>query len=884
VGIEAIGSENVTENGVHSTGSFLQGVRVIELADELGEYCGKVLAGLGADVIKVEPLGGEITRSYGPFFNDDPHPDRSLYFWHYNFGKRGIVLDLDSEEGAHQFMRLAETADIIIDTRHRDYLNGRGVGYDAIRRRNPSLIYARISAFGDDGPWADYQASDLVHLALGGVMMNCGYDPDPSGLYETPPIAPQLWQSYQIAGEVTALQTIAALVYRLETGLGQRLVTSVHDAVSKNTETDLPDWIYCRLPHYRQTCRHSLPSASATMQGVAAESALRPGLSRTKDGRWVLAYRTYLLGGLASFEATVRLLQKFGAEADLTDEKYKDEAYVLKPTTNFYIATHVERLVGRHLYQRDLWKDGQDEGLPWSPVRRPEENVGEEHWAQRETFMQVDYPEVKKTLTQVGAKWVAPGLPWRTGPRAPLLGEHNGEVLADVAVRKVPATCTPEKVSDKAPVLSKHGRPFALGGVRIVDLTWMLASAGAGRFFTALGAEVIKVEHTSRLDGMRMGMGNVPPGGRAERDSATKPIVVPTTKNVNRSGSFMEINSGKRSFSLNLKHPRGKELLIELIKDADMVIEGFSPGTMDRMGLGYERLREINPKIVYVQQSGMGQIGTYGRLRSFGPTAQAFSGLSDMSGLPEPYPPAGIGYSYLDWFGAYQMALAMMAALYRQKQTGQGCWIDSSQAEVGIYLTGTVVLDHSANGRSWRRFGNRSPYKSAAPHGAYRARGDDRWIAISAFTEDHWRSLTKVLGTTDWAADPKLATLALRLANQDYLDDLVNRATVAWDVFALMEALQRAGVPAGVCQTAADRYEQDPQLKHLEWLVELNQSEIGRWPVKEVPVKFSETPPYIGGFLDRHGPSYGEDNDYLLRTILGLSEDQIRQLTREGVV
>ena len=880
-----MGSDNVAETAAYSAGSFLPGIRVIEIADELGEYCGKVLAGLGADVIKIEPLGGEVTRSYGPHYNDEQHPNRSLYFWHYNFGKRGIVLDLDSEVGRQQFMQLAETADIILDTRHRDYLNERGIGYGAICQRNPSLIYARISAFGDDGPWADYQASDLVHLALGGVMMNCGYDPDPSGFYETPPIAPQMWQSYQTAGEVTSVQIIAALAYRFETGRGQCLVTSVHDAVSKNTETDLPDWVYCRLPHYRQTCRHSLPSASPTRQGMATESALRPGLSRTKDGRWVLAYRTYLLGGLASFEATVRVLQKFGAAADLTDQRYKDEAYVLKPTTNFQIATHVERLVGRYLFERDLWKDGQDEGLPWSPVRRPEENVGEEHWAQRETFMQVDYPEVGKTLTQVGAKWVAPGLPWRTGPRAPLLGEHNAEVLADlaVAVRKAPAICAAEQAPPKPVVLSKHGKPFALSGVRIVDLTWMLASAGAGRFFTALGAEVIKVEHTSRLDGMRMGMGNVPAGGRGERDSATRPLVVPTTKNVNRSGSFMEINSGKRSFSLNLKHPRGKALLIALIKDADMVIEGFSPGTMERMGLGYERLRDINPKIIYVQQSGMGQLGTYGRLRSFGPTAQAFSGLSDMSGLPEPFPPAGIGYSYLDWFGAYQMALAMMAALYRQRMTGEGCWIDSSQAEVGIYLTGTAILDHAANGRRWQRFGNRSPYKPAAPHGAYRARGEDRWIAISAFTEEQWRSLTNVLGTTEWTADPRLVTVALRLANQDYLDELLNRATVAWDAFELMNALQRTGVPAGVCQTAEDRYEQDPQLRHLGWLVELNQSEIGTWPVKEVPVKFSETPPYIGGLLDRHGPTYGEDNDYVLRELLGLSQDQIAQLTREGV-
>ncbi len=874
----ATGSEGVTENQVPSAGSFLNGIRVIELADELGEYCGKVLAGLGADVVKAEPPGGEKTRSYGPFYNDEPHPNRSLHFWHYNFGKRGVVLDLDSDAGVRQFRQLAETADVVIDTRPRDYLNQRGLGHDTLSARNPSLIYARLSAFGDDGPWADYQASDLVHLALGGVMMNCGYDPDPSGFYETPPIAPQAWQSYHIAGEVTAVQIIAALVYRLKTGRGQRLATSVHDAVAKNTETDLPDWVYCRLPHYRLTCRHSMPSASTTMQGVAAEAAMRPGLSRTKDGRWVLAYRTYLLGGVASFDATVRVLQKFGAEADLGDEKYKDEAFVLKPGTNFHIAALVERLVGRYLYERDLWKDGQDEGLPWSPVRRPEENVGETHWAQRETFFEVDYPEVGRTLTQVGAKWAAPGLPWRRGPRAPLLGEHNAEMLAQEQNAAAPVA----RASTDAPVLSKHGKPFALAGVRIVDLTWMLASAGAGRFFTALGAEVIKIEHTSRLDGMRMGMGNAPVGGRAERDRATGPIMAPPTKNVNRSGSFMEINSGKRSLSLNLKHARAKELLIELIRDADMVVEGFSPGTMDRMGLGYDRLREINPRIVYVQQSGMGQIGTYGRLRSFGPTAQAFSGLSDMSGLPDPFPPAGIGYSYLDWFGAYQMALAMMAALYRQQQTGKGCWIDSSQAEVGIYLTGTSVLDHSANGRAWARYGNRSPYRLGAPHGAYRARGEDRWIAISAFTEEQWWAVTKVLDTPHWASDPRLATLSLRLANQDYLDGLMNAATVAWDAFELMHALQRAGVPAGVCQTAADRYEHDPQLRHLEWLVELNQSEMGKWPVKEVPVKFSETPPYIGGFLDRHGPSYGEDNDYVLRSILGLNKEQIAQLAAEG--
>jgi crotonobetainyl-CoA:carnitine CoA-transferase CaiB-like acyl-CoA transferase len=255
-----------------------------------------------------------------------------------------------------------------------------------------------------------------------------------------------------------------------------------------------------------------------------------------------------------------------------------------------------------------------------------------------------------------------------------------------------------------------------------------------------------------------------------------------------------------------------------------------------------------------------------------------------MSGLPEPYGPAGIGYSYLDWFGAYQMATAMMAALYRRRITGQGCWIDSSQVEAGLYLTGTAVLDYTVNGRSWSRYGNRSPYLPAAPHGVYRAAGDDRWIAVAAFTRDQWLALARVLGTQHWTSDPRLLTLNDRLANQDYLDRLVNSATAGREPFALMEELQAAGVPAGVCQTAQDRYERDPQLAHLQWLTEVDQAEIGRWPIKEIPVRFSETPAYIGGPLDRSGPNYGQDNDYVYGELLGLSAGEIAELAREGVI
>ncbi len=856
-----------------SSGSFLAGVRVLEVADELGEYCGKVLAGLGADVVKVEPVGGEVTRSYGPFLGDEPGPDRSLYFWHYNFGKRAMVLNLESPEGQERFRSLAKVADIVIDTRPRGWMEERGLGSEALRAINPALIYSRISPFGDEGPWKDYSGSDLVHLALGGVMMNCGYDPDPEGHYETPPIAPQMWQAYQIAGEMAAMSTLAALIYRLRSATGQLVSTNVHEAVAKNTETDLPDWIYLRQTHHRLTCRHSTPQARSH------------GIVRTKDGRWILPYTTYLKGFPDAIPGSVRLLKKYGMQADLEDPKYSDPEFRARIEVRDHFGEVLERLIRSLTSDRNLWMEAQEEGLPWAPVRRPEENVTDEHWQARETFFDVDHPELGRSFTYIGARWYAPGLPWRNGPRPPLLDEHTEVILEEWTERSEALRALPADPVDPADeVLSVHGKPFALAGVRMVDLSWQLASAGAGRFLAALGAEVIKVEHESRWDGMRFGLGIYPDGGRAVRDAAEGPLPTPTWESPNRSGSFMEINAGKLGISLNLKSEQGKHVLTDLIRSADVVAEGFSPGTMERMGFGYDRLREMNPGIIYVQQSGMGQHGTYGNTKSFGPTAQALTGLSDMSGLPDPWQPAGIGYSYLDWFGAYNMANATLAALYRRRSTGRGCWIDSSQAETGIYLTGTAVLDHSANGRTWSRYGNRSPYKAAAPHGAYRVAGDDRWIAIAAFTEEQWNALAEILGDVAWASDERFATLKSRLQNQDALDELISSATEAWDGVTLMQVLQQAGIPAGVCQDAQDRVENDPQLAHVKWLVELEQEEIGVWPIKDYPGDLSMSPAHIGGRYNRSGPSYGQDTDYVLTTILKYPEIQVENLKSAGAI
>ena len=246
--------------------------------------------------------------------------------------------------------------------------------------------------------------------------------------------------------------------------------------------------------------------------------------------------------------------------------------------------------------------------------------------------------------------------------------------------------------------------------------------------------------------------------------------------------------------------------------------------------------------------------------------------------------PAGWGYSYLDWMGAYSFSLAILTGLFHRARTGEGQWVDASQSEVGLMISGTTILDWSANGRIWSRYGNRSPYKPAAPHGAYPSAGVDRWLAIACFTDAEWRALTEVAGHREWASDVRFKDLAGRLRHREALDALVAGWTKSRDGYEAMLALQRAGVPAGVCQTAGDRCDNDPQLAALEWLTEVTGTKIGRWPLAEVPIKLSESPAYIGGRIDRGAPGYGEDNQYVYGELLGMSSAEIKALAEEGVI
>jgi crotonobetainyl-CoA:carnitine CoA-transferase CaiB-like acyl-CoA transferase len=415
----------------------------------------------------------------------------------------------------------------------------------------------------------------------------------------------------------------------------------------------------------------------------------------------------------------------------------------------------------------------------------------------------------------------------------------------------------------------KRRRP--LEGVRVIDLTKIVAGPNCTRMLATMGAEVIRAEwHDQRaLDLLRMVKPHAP-GGEGE--------------SLNRSGLFNNINPGKYGITLNLSLPQGRELLKKLITKSDVICENYSPGQMDRWELGHKVLREINPKLIYLQISGMGKSGTYDEYVSVGPTAQALSGLTHMSGLPDPMPPAGWGYSYLDHSTGYYGAMLVMAALIRRKRIGEGCYIDLSQTEVGVMTTGTAILEAQLTGDPTARHGNRAQIGGWAPHGAYRCRGDDEWVAIAIQNDREWNAFVEALGASAWAKNPKFAEAADRKANEDELDHLIQEFTKDQDRYELMNRLQQRGVSAAAVQTAQDRCERDPHLQHRGYFVPLPHSEIGTWPIEGFPARFESMRVEVGGLPGRGAPVIGEDNDHVYREILGLSDAEVATLKEEWVI
>ncbi len=404
-----------------------------------------------------------------------------------------------------------------------------------------------------------------------------------------------------------------------------------------------------------------------------------------------------------------------------------------------------------------------------------------------------------------------------------------------------------------------------LAGVRICDLTWVIAGPTATRVLADFGAEVIRVEHGQAADPIRFG----------------RPILSgkPT---LNNSGFFNYFNRNKKSVLLNVRHPLGMELLHRLIAVSDVVIENFSSGVLDSWELSYEAQKAINPAIIYCSVSGFGHSGRDKRFTTWGPTAQALSGLTLMSGLPGK-PPAGWGYSYMDHTAGYYGAIAVMMALHHRNKTGEGQHIDISQVEAGMVLTGPAVLDYTVNGRSFRRegmpTGNRAWEPAMAPHNTYRCAGEDRWIAVACRNDAEWAAMVRAMGEPAWA-DARFETLAGRLEHQDELDARISECTASREDYAVMAALQAAGVPAGVCQGPSDRVERDEQFRARGWWTSMAHAELGpEAGIDGVTPRLARTP----GTNRTASPLLGEHTLDVMTGLLGMTGDEFAEYTEMGV-
>ncbi len=398
----------------------------------------------------------------------------------------------------------------------------------------------------------------------------------------------------------------------------------------------------------------------------------------------------------------------------------------------------------------------------------------------------------------------------------------------------------------------------ALDGVKVVEFAVFAAGPMVGKHLAEQGATVVHVESRSRPDGFRV---HYPP----YKDN--KP-------GLNRTGSFAIFNDTKYGVTLNLKAPRGVEIAKKLVGWADVLIENFAPGVMERLGLGYQAMQQVNPSLVYLSSCNMGQTGPKASQRGFGSQLTSQSGFTYLAGYAGEDPMLLFG-PYIDFVAVGFGLIAVLAALDYRRRTGQGQYIDLAQYETGLQFIQPALLDYEANERVMTHHGNRDA--NAAPHNAYPCR-EDGWCAIAVVGEDEWGALCKVASTAEWVKDARFATHESRKQNEDALDHAIAEWTRDWDAHQLMETLQAAGVEAMVVNTIGDLFS-DPQLQHRNIWRELSHAELGTFHYEVPPYDLSDSPATL-----RASPLLGEHNRYVYGEILGMSDEEIKGLARDGAI
>ncbi len=801
-----------------STSQALDGVRVLELAGAEGEYCGKLLADFGAEVIKVEPPGGSPSRDEPPFAEDRPGPDRSLPFLYFNANKKSVTADLDTETGRERVRRLARTADAVVESATPGTLPAMGLGYADLRALNPGLVYASVTAFGQVGPYSRYRWSGLTAFAMGGLMYV-------SGKPSAPPVNAPGAQAFLVGSAHAALTILVALWHVRRGGPGQHVDVSMMD---------------CLAAMENLVSRSASTGAHPRRDGTQHRFATPGTIYRCADG-FVHIFVTNSQPG-----AWGRFVDWLGHPEALAREEFGDPVY-----RRAHVA-EVDRVVSGILAllpKEEVYEELQARHVPCAPVNTPLDFVHDPHIRSRGFVIDTVHPRLG-AMEFPGRAYKTDC--WRFRHHAPAVGEHDRELLGGEG--PVPDDSRRDRPGSVAMApASPVGSP-PLAGIRVADFTHMVAGPYGTMQLACFGAEVIKIESRARPDTWRIREGN---------------------KDVEASLPFADHNRNKLSVTANLKTEEGREVARRIIARSDVVVENFSVGVMGRLGLGYEDLRAFKPDIIMIRLQGLGTTGPRKNYVTWGPSLMPFSGMTWLWNHPDGGAPVGSQTSYPDYIVSIHMAFVLMAALHHRANTGEGQLIDIAQGEVTASLIGPALLDALVNGRAAEPMGNRG--RAAAPHGCYPCRGEDAWCAVTVADDEEWRHFCEATGHRAAARDDRFGTAASRLAHAEAVNEIVSEWTRQRTAREAMETLQAHGVTAGmVCDGTTLVH--DPHLRARGSVVAHEHPRQGRLTLPGIVTKLSETP----GEIRRHAPLLGQDTRAVLSGLLGMTDEQIRGLDDAG--
>lgn len=807
---------------------LLAGLTVLELGDRIAvPYCGRLFAEAGARVVKVESPRGDVARQWGPFAGDRPDPERSGIFHFLNAEKESVVLDLARAEDRAQFRALAARADVLIEGQRPGDLARLGLDHDTLARDNPNLVTVSLTPFGQTGPYRDWKGYDhnAYHLSGSGHRY-CGRPGET-------PLEQGTFLADFYGAVAAAAWGIAAWFGRDVAGGGQHLDVSTAELLAT---TMVGGW---NIPGYR---RHGYLNGRTGI-GLSGAPA---SILRCADGHaWVFALEPGQWKGLSQVMGDPEWMQ-----LEIFDDVWKRgaERDVVYP------------LIEAWTRERSKWEvmeRCQAAGSPSTAVMTVEEFARHPHIVGR-GFIQTlvardgDPPEDRFTMPNLGAPFRPSKARIGLAYRAPRLGEHTESALAPSLA---PRTPQPTK---RVEALAPKAR-LPLEGIRVANFGWVWAGPMVGQVLGFLGADVIKVESRSRIDIMRF----VPPC----EDPKPHP---------ERSLTQHNMWAGNGSVTLDLAKPEGQALAHRLVAHCDVAIENFGPGVAERVALRYADLQPVRPDLVMLSMPAAGHSGPLENVRTYGNALASLTGLDSLTGygegelIPFEQPMADAHNGVLG-------AFAVVAALAHRRATGEGQLIELSQQEALSHLIAAAFLDHGLNGRVGTPLGNRHPLGQAAPHGVFPCAGDDRWIAIVVEDEAEWRALVAAVDA-DWIRADAFATQAARRANLAALHARLADWTRGQEMRPLAERLQTRGIAATPVLDIVE-LERDPHFRARGTFVELDNPQGFRETVYAPYVKMSRSAP-----IARPGPMLGQDNDRILKGLLGLDEARYAELVAKQVI